>query len=169
MTPASISYLEKGTAHSTLPSLGIVCTIQFLSPKRKSPPLLINRKLSSLRRMEQSLLVINGVRSEKPIAGIAQTGKDLAVLVELVVDCTNGNTNVGLFFSQFHQTIAAGNDAQDVNLGNAPLRPTRQICNNSMLAHEIDSQDAIDSEMQCRLHRVNCSRMKSSIFSFSPS
>lgn len=120
--------------------------------------------------MEQSLLVINGVRSEKPIAGIAQTGKDLAVLVELVIDCTNGNTNVGLFFSQFHQTIAAGNDAQDVNLGNAPLRPTRQICNNSMLAHEeIDSQDAIDTEMQCRLHRVNCSRMKSSIFSFSPS
>lgn len=114
--------------------------------------------------MEQSLLVINGVSSEKPIAGIAQTGKDLAVLVELLVDCTNSNTNVGLFFSQFHQTIAAGNDAQDVNLGNAPLRPTRQICNNNMLAHEIDSQDAIDSEMQCRLHRVNCSRMNHPFF-----
>ena len=49
--------------------------------------------------MEQSLLIINGIRSEKPIAGIAQTGKDLAVLVELVVDCSDANANVGLFFN----------------------------------------------------------------------
>ena len=117
-------------------------SIHFLSPKRKRPPLLINAKLPPFGRMEQSLLIINGIRSEEPIAGIAQTGKDLAVLIELVVDRTNANANVGLLLNQLLQTIAAGNDAQDVNLGNAPLRPDMTDCNN-MLA--IDSQDAIDS------------------------
>ncbi len=80
--------------------------------------------------MEQSLLIINGIRSEKTIAGIAQTGKDLAMLIELVIDRADANTNVGLLFNQFLQTIAAGNDAQDVNLGNAPLRPNKADCNN---------------------------------------
>ena len=80
--------------------------------------------------MEQSLLIINGIRSEEPIAGIAQTGKDLAVLIELVVDRTNANANVGLLLNQLLQTIAAGNDAQDVNLGNAPLHPDETDCNN---------------------------------------
>ena len=117
----------------------------FLSPKKKTLLyLLINAELAPLGRMEQGLLIINGIRSEKPIAGIAQTGKDLAVLVELVIDRADANTNVGLFFNQFLQTIAAGNDAQDVNLRNAPLRPDKTDCNN-MLAHEINSQDAIDS------------------------
>ena len=74
-------------------------SIHSLSPKRKRPPLLINRKFTPFGRMEQSLLIINGIRSEKPIAGIAQTGKDLAVLVELVVDCSDANANVGLFFN----------------------------------------------------------------------
>ena len=102
-------------------------SIQFNSfrQKEKDPPLLINGKLASLGRMEQSLLIINGIRSEKPIAGIAQTGKDLAVLIELVVDRTNANANVGLCFNQLLETIATGNDAQDVNLGNTPLRPDK--------------------------------------------
>jgi hypothetical protein len=120
-------------------AIPFVLYVQFNSIQFNSLPfakkktllyLLINAKLAPLGRMEQGLLIINGIRSEKPIAGIAQTGKDLAVLIELVVDRTNANANVGLFFNQFLQTIAAGNDAQDVNLGNAPLRPNKADCNN---------------------------------------
>ena len=104
--------------HTTIPSIS---ALRGKMRKRHPLPLLIDRELTPLGWMEKGLLIINGVRTEKPIAGIAQTRKDLALVVELVIDGANGDANVGVGINQLLEAVAAGNDAQDVNLGNAPL------------------------------------------------
>ena len=83
--------------------------------------------------MEEGLLVVNGIRSEQPITSIAQAGKDLALLVKLVIDGANADTNIGVGIHQLFEAIAAGNDAQNVNLGDAPLRSDERDCNKYML------------------------------------
>jgi hypothetical protein len=104
--------------HTTIPSIS---ALRGKMRKRHPLPLLIDRELTPLGWMKEGLLIINGVRTEKPIAGIAQTRKDLALVIELVIDGANGDANVGVGINQLLEAVAAGNDAQDVNLGNAPL------------------------------------------------
>ena len=84
--------------------------------------------------MEEGLLVVNGISAEQPITSIAQTGKDLTLLIKLVIDGADADTNVGMGLHQLLETIAAGNDAQNVNFGDAPLRSDERGCNRYMLA-----------------------------------
>ena len=84
--------------------------------------------------MEEGLLVIDGISAEQPITGIAQAGKDLALLIKLVVNGADTDTNVGMGLHQLLETIAAGNDAQNVNFGDVPLRSDERECNRYMLA-----------------------------------
>lgn len=78
--------------------------------------------------MEEGLLVVNGISAEQPITSIAQTGKDLTLLIKLVIDGADADTNVGMGLHQLLETIAAGNDAQNVNFGDAPLRFDMKDC-----------------------------------------
>ena len=99
-----------------------------------SSPLLIHGVFAPLGRMEEGLLIINGISAEQPIAGIAQTGKDLTLLINLVIDGADADTNVGMGLHQLLESIAAGNDAQNVNFGDAPLRSDKNDCGRYMLA-----------------------------------
>lgn len=96
--------------------------------------LLVHGVLAPLGRMEEGLLVINGISAEQPITGIAQAGKYLALLVKLVIDGTDADTYVGMGLHQLLETIAAGNDAQNVNFGDAPLRSDERDCKRNKLA-----------------------------------
>ena len=73
-------------------------------------------------------------KTEQPITSIAQAGKDLALLIKLVVNGADTDTNVGMGLHQLLETIAAGNDAQNVNFVDAPLRSDERDCNRHMLA-----------------------------------
>ena len=53
------------------------------------------------------------LRSEYPVAGVAQTGADIGVLVELSVQMADVDLNVGVRLGQHLEALGSGDDAHE--------------------------------------------------------
>ena len=78
--------------------------------------------------------------SENPVAGIAEAGKDIRIVVELTVNTAYIDLDIGMSLRELVDALGCCDDAHELDMGSAVI---------------LDGIDRINGAAACGKHRIN--------------